>query len=98
MDSFLFIIDNLIFGDNLDEGFQVIVGEVNIFIGQFGYGLNDICYYDNDNLFCIGGLFQLIVIVFEESIFVVLMIGFFGLLLVGLGVMVGLRCCCKQFL
>ena len=90
-DSFSFTTDNLIFGDNPDEGFQVTVGEVNILTGQFGYGSNDTCYYDNDNLFCTGGLFQLTATVLDESTPAVSTTGSFGLLLAGLGAMVGLR-------
>ena len=90
-DSFSFTTDNLIFGDNPDEGFQVTVGEVNILTGEFGYGSNDTCYYDNDNEFCTGGLFQLTSTVLEENTPAVSTTGSFGLLLAGLGAMVGLR-------
>ncbi len=89
--SFSFTTDNLIFGNNQDEGFQVTIGDVSVVTGQYGYGSEDTCYYDSENFLCTGALFQLTSTVIEENTPAVSSPGALGLLMAGLGAIAGLR-------
>lgn len=50
--------DNDIFGDDMNEGFQLFSSGIYLLTGFYGYGAADTCYADeDDNFYCTSSLF-----------------------------------------